>query len=1081
MPRWLFCLIILLCNTPGAYALDPNKVLTQYVRQVWLASDGLPLNAIFTITQTRDGYIWVGTHEGLARFDGIHFTTFNRQNTPILNNNRITVLCEAPSGALWIGTGGDRFFSSGGVRGGGLFRYDQGRWQRFGMDDGLPDDIINALTIDPSGTLWAGTMNGLVAFDGQRFTHYTAGLPSTKIAALRFDRQGILWIGTTSGLARFQQGRIETTELTDHSIQALYEDQAGCLWIGTQTGLLYRPPSSTRCIPTKVTSPVTDICEDPDGNLWVSTYTQGLIRCRGETIDVFTPPPHPGTDTVTFGVHEMSLCLLTGREGELWVGTGRGLYCFHDGAVTPLGEPEGLLGTYTYPILQDRAGVIWVGTSEGGLSRIEQGKVTATWGQRPGKSGRPGLPGDDVLALCEDHTGALWLGSSTGLTRKEGNRFTTYRPANGLSGLPVRVIHEEPDGSLLIGAGTTLCRFAGGKFTRMGTNEGYPVPDAQVLFIGRDRDGNLWIGTNRGLVCQRQGRFTLYGVADGLPNPNVKYLYHDSQGILWFGTAGGLVHFANHRFTAITTRQGLFDDNIHVILVDDQDRFWMSSNLGIFTVPRAELIACAEKRQPRVTCRVFGPSDGMRDQEGNGSRQPAGCRAADGSLWFPTTNGIAILNPVTLPYNASPPPVTIERLLADGQSLENLSPVLPVHTQTVEIHYTGLSFILPKQVTFAYQLSGLSQDWQAAGSRRTAYFSGLPPGTYTFRVRAFNRDGVASANVAEVRFSIPAPWYRTRLAYAGYLLLALSLIAGGVRWRLAALRQLALRLEQTVAARTAEIYQQQEALRGQRDEIERKNAEMLESIRYAERIQRALLPRAGQLTTTLTDAFVVYLPRDIVSGDFYWLRNLDADTVLLAVGDCTGHGVPGALMSMIGITLLDRLIQEGVTEPALILEQLHLGIRRALQQDGDTKTAQDGMDIGLCRIERATGRLCFSGAALRAYLVTPAGELTTIKGDTKSIGGRQREAYRTFTHHEVDYADGTMLYLLTDGFTDQKNPTGERYGSRRTGQKLQQIASLPAARQAEALSREIHLFRGTEAQLDDIAIVGVRLTVKHGE
>jgi serine phosphatase RsbU (regulator of sigma subunit) len=211
------------------------------------------------------------------------------------------------------------------------------------------------------------------------------------------------------------------------------------------------------------------------------------------------------------------------------------------------------------------------------------------------------------------------------------------------------------------------------------------------------------------------------------------------------------------------------------------------------------------------------------------------------------------------------------------------------------------------------------------------------------------------------------------------------------------------------------------------------------------------------------------------------LRNLDADTVLLAVGDCTGHGVPGALVSMIGITLLDRLIQEGVTEPALILEQLHLGIRRALQQDGDTKTAQDGMDIGLCCIERATGRLCFSGAALRAYLVTPAGELTTIKGDTKSIGGRQREAYRTFTHHEVDYADGTMLYLLTDGFTDQKNPTGERYGSRRTGQKLQQIASLPAARQAEALSREIHLFRGTEAQLDDIAIVGVRLTVKHGE
>lgn len=1074
MSRWLFCLItVLLCTTLRTYGLDPNKALTQYVRQVWTVNEGLPLNAIFTITQTRDGYIWVGTHEGLARFDGIRFTVFNRQNTPLLNNNRVTVLCEAPSGELWVGTGGDRFFSSGGVRGGGLFRYDQGRWQRFGTSDGLPDDIINALTIDPSGTLWIGTMNGLVAFDGRHFTHYTDGLPSVKISALHFDHQGTLWIGTTSGLARFRQERIETIGLTDHYIQALYDDHTGRLWIGTQTGLLFRASPSGEFTATTIAVSITDIHADTDGNLWISSSTHGLIRFRGETFESFTPPPHPGSDFIPFGVHEQALCLLTGREGELWVGTGRGLFCFHDGTVTPLGEPEGLSGLHTYPILQDRTGAIWAGTSEG-LTRIEQGKVTATWHLRPRRQGYSGLPDNDVLSLCEDHTGALWIGSSTGLTRKTGDRFTTYRPTDGLSGLPVRVIHEEPDGSLLLGAGTTLCRFAGGKFTQIGTPEGYPVPDAQVLFISRDRDANLWIGTNRGLVCQQQGRFTLYTLDDGLPNLNVKYLYQDQQGRHWFGTAGGLVYFANGRFTAITTRQGLFDDNVHVILPDAQDRLWMSSNLGIFTVPRAELIACAEGRQPHVSCRVFGPDDGLRDQEANGSRQPAGCQAADGSLWFPSANGIAIIHPAKLRYNALPPPVVIERLLADGQ--DTSSPVLPVHTQSVEIHYTGLSFLVPKQVTFAYQLAGLNQTWQSAGTRRTAYFSGLPPGTYTFRVRAVNRDGVPSANVAEIQFSIPAPWYRTRLAYASYGLLTLLLIVGGVRWRLAALRRETIRLEQTVTVRTAEIYHQQEELRRQRDEIELKNAEMLDSIRYAERIQQALLPHPEQIAAALADAFVVYLPRNIVSGDFYWLRKLDANTVLLAVGDCTGHGVPGALLSMIGMTLLNQIIEEGSTEPAQILERLHLGIRRALQQDSTSKTTQDGLDIGLCRIECLTGRLSFSGAGLRAYLVSPAGELTILKGDRKTIGGRQSEAYRTFTQHEVHSVAGTMLYLLTDGLLDQKNPAGKRYGSHQVEQQLRQLAPLPAVEQAQRLSQEIAHFQGTEAQLDDITLVGVRLT-----
>ncbi len=1066
---WL--LLVILGSAMGAQALNPSKALTQYVRQAWTTSNGLPLAAILTMAQTRDGYLWVGTHEGLARFDGVSFTVFNRRNTPILTNNRVTALCEDPSGALWIGTGGDRFFSGGAVRGGGLLRYDQGQWRRFSTDNGLADDIINALAVEASGKLWIGTTGGLVAFDGQRFTRYTVadGLADERIVALTLDRQGTLWIGTRNGLSRLDQGRIETVGLRGQVVQALYEDQSGRLWAGAQTRLFCRRDPAEDFLPSDVHGSIGDIREDLDSNLWVTSYSNGLARIRGDAIERFAPPPHPGVDVVPFGVHEQALCLLIGRERELWVGTGRGLYCFHDGAVTPIGEAEGLAGRYAYPILRGRDGAIWVGTGDGGLSRIEKGKVVATWDRRRG------LPAEDVLALREDRAGALWIGSSAGLTRKTGDRFRTYGVAQGLAGAPVRVIHEEPDGSLLVGAGTTLCRFADGKFARLGPADGYPVSDAQVLAIARDRDGDLWIGTNRGLTRRRGSAFTLFTLADGLPNLNVKCFYQAPDGTLWIGTAGGLARFANDRFATLTASHGLFDDNLHAIFADAQHRFWMSSNLGIFCVPVEELVACADGRRATVSCQAFSVRDGMRDNECNGSRQPAGCQADDASLWFPTANGVAVIRPDQLPRNAVPPLTRIERLAADGQPSATLSATFPAHTQTVEIRYTGLSFLAPDQVVFAYQLVGLSEAWQDAGPRRTAHFTGLPPGTYVFRVRAFNNQGVPSAAFAEARFVIPAPWHRTRLAYAAYALIALGLVAGGVRWRLAALRRVALRLEQTVAARTSEIRRQQDELRRQRDEIETKNEEILDGLRYAKRIQEALLPGERELAAALGKAFVIYAPRDIVSGDFYWARELDPATTLLAVGDCTGHGVPGALMSVIGITLLEQIVQEGAIEPAAILERLHLGIRQALHQADDAQTAQDGLDIGICRIERAGARIKFSGAGFRLYLVAPTGEVTAIKGDAKAVGGRQREACRSFTQHEIGYAAGAMLYLATDGLTDQKGAAGKRFGSRRVAALFQRVARAPATEQAQLILQEMTAFRAGEAQLDDITVVGARL------
>jgi ligand-binding sensor domain-containing protein len=441
------------------------------------------------------------------------------------------------------------------------------------------------------------------------------------------------------------------------------------------------------------------------------------------------------------------------REGNLWMGSiGGGLLRLKKRAVTTYTTDNGLPSDSVRAVTDDGIGGTWISTSSG-LAHLSGEKVTVY-------TDRDGLPSPYVTALLRDRAGSLWIGSNRGVTRLKDRGFVTYTPpAQGLSGLAVMSLAEDRNGNVWIGTMEGLNRLRNGAFTIYNRATGLVSND--VRSIVEARDGALWVGTTGGLSCLRNGTFTNYTTREGLTNDYVRAIVEEPDGALWLGTyGGGLNRFKNGHFTPVTTREGLFDDFVSRILEDDHGNFWMLGNRGIFRVGRAALNDFADGRARSITSISYGIADGMKSSEGEGNAQPAGWRAADGKLWFPTIKGIAVLDPS--PMNTLPSPVVIQGVTLDrvAQAATHRVEIKPGQ-QNLEIYYAGLAFSRPEQVKFKYQLLGFDRDWIDAGTRRTAYYPQLPPASYTFKVIADNGYGVWNMEGQTLSVIVLPPFYQT--------------------------------------------------------------------------------------------------------------------------------------------------------------------------------------------------------------------------------------------------------------------------------------------------------------------------------
>ena len=784
-----FLAFLLLLSCGHALALDPSRQPSQYVLDNWQIPEGLPQASALAIARTPDGYLWVGTQEGLARFDGVRFTVFNTNNEAALSDNYISALLVDRAARLWIGTAS------------GIVMFENGRFTAFTRVAQLEHAYVRSISEGKDGRVWVGTENGLFEIGGDRARSFNVanGLPDSRIRALHEDREGVLWVGTSKGLVRFDGEHFETISLTAESagapVTAFHEDIDGTLWVGTGGGALYRQTGKRfdaiiRPDRTKRLASVNALIRDHDGNLWICT-DRGLVRWTNGELRALTGG--------VFTVSEL-LAILEDNEGSVWVGSSAaGLLRLRDGKFIATGEPEGLKSDMTWTIVPRKGGGLWVGSNLGLGSYVG--------GHYQHIPGPPGHENIKVRSVVEDRQGVLWVGTvGAGVYRLDQRGMKLFDRRTGLSGNTVQALIEDRLGRIWVGTEEGLDVIEHDKITSMQSLL-HASGSTEIHLIHQDHAGNVWVATwTHGLFIIGENGTRHLGVADGLPSEYVFAIYESETGDMWLGTSRGLALFRDGKLLSLTRYGDPLRENIYQLLEDDAHRFWFSTNKGLFSVARSALEDLAAGGSRAADFHAYGTQDGLRSAEFNGGNTSAGTRTPDGLLWFPSIRGIVEMDPSQIRMNALPPPVLIEQLAVDGEPLSLTDGVeVAPGAERWEFHYTGLSLRVPQRSLFKYRLDGFDKDWIDAGSRRTAYYTRLPPGSYTFRVIASNDDGVWNDTGARFSFTLKPHIYQT-VWFALLCILALLVAAAACyRWRVGRLRRLADALSEQVALRTRDL------------------------------------------------------------------------------------------------------------------------------------------------------------------------------------------------------------------------------------------------------------------------------------
>ena len=731
----------------------------------WSIEDGLPQNSVNDILQTRDGYLWLATFGGLVRFDGIRFVVFDRSVAGV-GSLRIRALHVDRAGTLWAGT-----------EDGLLIRHRDGAFKTFTAADGLPGAGALRIDEDARGHLWITWMDVVTRYDGHHFVNFRPGDFARNVRSHigpRFPAgpHVVWWSQDADGVHCLQDGEVGTC-LSANQVPAGgvagVTGWHGALWIHTRGAGVVQVTDSglRRHLTTREGLADNDVdgalFEDRSGALWHADSHGGLVRIkdgRREVIRDIQP-----------------LAFYEDREGSLWIGSTGGLHRLRVMTISTLTTREGLSSDNVYSIFRDRRGDIWIGTLGAGLNRYARGRRVRHY------RADDGLPSNYVTSIYEDLSGTLWVGTRGGVAYLDRGRFRPLDTTGGPLSVSVMAMHEDRAGSLWFGTDGGLVRRQNGRLTRYTEADG--MAPGGVMTLHEDRSGALWIGTTRGVTRLHHGTITTYGERDGLIGNYVRAFHEDADGVLWIGTYdGGLYRMEKGRLTRYTTRDGLHDNGVFQILEDDEGNFWMSSNRGISRVSRRELNRRAAAGHDVVRATVFGTRDGLATLECNGGNQPAGMKMEDGTLWFPTQGGVAIVDTRAVRTNDRKPTVLVEALHLQGDAMNFRAGVTtPADRNSFEVRYTALSFIKPEQIRFRYRLVGLDENWIEAGDRRTAAYYRIPPGRYEFQVMAANSDGVWSADSDRVSIHVLAPIWRRAWFLTLFGLALVGLVAAAERRR----------------------------------------------------------------------------------------------------------------------------------------------------------------------------------------------------------------------------------------------------------------------------------------------------------
>ncbi len=1002
------------------------------------------------------------------------------------------------------------------------------RIDNYTVENGLSQSQVLEIIQDPTGEIWIGTANGGISiFDGLQFRYITRqeGLPSNTIYDLELVSDDLMAVATFEGLALVDIHNPSNMRIVkgipDGIVYKIFRD-GNRIILGTGKGICYLEDESV-IVPENnplLGKAVFNISRDGKGRIWYSTLGHGAYYQSGENINRLSVKeglPDNNVNCVFDYLGNTCVCTYSGvyifqsenqklvevdlpfkdeivfnvvydENSEYWLGTHNGL--FHiNGEARLYTAKDGLVGKDIGKLIQDREGNIWCGSRDGGVSKIRE-RIFTTYTK------------DDLLRSnginriqSFDSDRSIWLATDKGIAIMDENIELKYLDFS--SGLPdnrVRAMIEGNDSEVWIGTASGMALYKNGRIQKVklgadvneyvqdvclhkdtvfaGTYSGiayvddktlkpYPIEGLEPTLVNQllsDGSGGLWISTNESGLYRYENRvLRQFSEIESFTAKTVKSIYIDNKGLFWAATNSGLFMYKNGRFFRFSSEDGLGSNAIVSIIQQDDSTYWVGLNKGANRfVLRDESIH---------SIRLYSNEHGFSGQESN---PRAIYRGNDGRVWFGTNGGLNIYHPDRDNPNLKAPIVRITRLkmfMQDTDWKEYANEfdtdglprdlVLDYDKNNISFLFKGVSQVSPEYVKYRYRLIGEQSDWIETTERRVDY-SNLNHGDYSFEVMAANSDGVWSENSVTFSFSINPPFWKTWWFYSLIVSIIFAAIFSYFKIKNA----------------NTKITEINQILSEQKDIISQKNKDIMDSIHYAKRIQDAVLPPPDEID--LPKTFIFFRPRDVVSGDFYWFHNR-GNMSLFAVADCTGHGVPGAFMSIIGYNLMDKIVGEHhIYEPAAILERLSEDVSRTLNKRLESEgPVRDGMDIAVCCFHRDTEEIEYAGA-VHPLIIWREGNLQVIRGDRLSIGNNHNN-YK-YTSKRVKLQKGDMLYLFTDGFVDQfGGEKGKKYKSVHFREFLEKLGKYPIDQQRNMIIREFESWKGKHDQVDDVLVLGTLL------
>ncbi|MFO0321622.1 MAG: two-component regulator propeller domain-containing protein [Bacteroidota bacterium] len=1019
-------------NGGGAGKFDGNKFTTVS------DNDGLISNIVFSIVQNHKKEIIFGTSKGISVYNGFQFKNYNEKNG-FKNSWVFKVLQDEDK--TWIGTQE------------GVYILQGEKIKRFTLDKTLDKASVFSIIIDSKKRIWFGTINnGVICYDtkNNNFTNYdnSNGLQGNLVFSLEENKAGEILFGTVTGVNILSN---------NHQLRT-------CDYIPRQSYVAFR-----------------SMLVNSNNEHWYGSADIGLYRYRNNYLKSFN---------LTNGLTNNSImCLYEDRENNVWVGTdGSGVYKFLGEQFTSYTKKEGLPDDYVNAVAQDKNGAYWVALRNIGLAKIENGKIT---NYKFNIAQQDAIPDNDILAILPLDDGRLFLGTRDGLCIYDQGVFKTIKDF-GFRHKYVLSLFQDRKKNIWIGTNDGLFKYTNGIITDIKYVNALKQSDINfpIFSIVEDKNGDIWIGTEHGIIKYSKNEIAIFNDKNNFINKRILSSVLDSRKNLWFGSEEGLFHYDYHSFTKISQNNGLSSNANNFLQLDNQDRLIIGLNTGI------DMLDLNEFYNHRIKVTHFGKDDGLLNLESNSN---ASFKDKNGRILIGTISGLEIYNPKFDKKNSKEPITNInsvklffgqEDVLKYSNGNDSLSLLprklkLPFNKNHLTFQFIGISLTAPEKVMYQYKLEGLDDDWTPPTAKTEATYSSLPPGNYKFLLKAMNNDGVWNSEPVSYEFTISPPWYNT---WWFYFICVMVLMSGIWLYNFYHTKKLIAdkqNLERLVNERTLELRKEKEKVElinkeviEQKSVIEHHNVEIIDSIKYAKNIQEALLPSLSEVKNLFKNCFVLYMPKDIVSGDFYWFAQ-NENTRFIAAVDCTGHGVPGAFMSIVGNTILNEIVNEKkIKAPGDILLELHKGVKIALNQNTKEFERRDGMDIALCAFNTNSYEIQYAGAnrPLWIYRKNKNYELEIIKATKFPIGGLELEENRLYQNHVVKVNEGDCVYLFSDGFADQfGGPKGKKFMLTNLQKILLENLINPMELQKQNLTKAFFDWKLDAEQIDDVLVIGIRI------